>query len=348
MSPVTNSIFNATRNTLHKWLSLSTGIIILFFCLLNSFMLEQRILGGFQVVLAALNFYFFWVSYHNQSKAWHRHVFIITLCCTAILAFAFADLRAGSIYWLILLPAIFCLLGGAKAGLCYTILASFPAIFIIYYRSDTDSFIQYRSILNFVLAYFMIYGVCYLYELQQTQNNQLLAKMAFEDPLTGAKNRHALKLFFDHFNRETQNLYIDTEWATRLLVVDIDFFKTVNDECGHEVGDQVLIELSELLQFYADKDNVYRIGGEEFLIILKDASATQAYDFAENIRARVEHSVFRASQHQIKITVSIGIAKLQQGHSFRKFLKAADKNLYSAKHKGRNLVHHSDLADEIN
>lgn len=348
MSFAAESLFQATRNTLHKWLSLSTGIVILFFCLLNTFMLNQQNLGLIQSGLCLLNFYFFWTAYRERTKAWHRHLFIITLCATALFAFGYADLRAGSGYWLILLPAVFCLLGGAKAGLCYTLLASFPAIFIIYFRSDTDSFIQYRSILNYVLAYFMVYGVCYLYEIQQHKQHQMLKTMAFEDPLTGAKNRHALKLFFDHFNRETKTLYIDSEWATRLLIVDIDFFKTVNDKCGHEVGDQVLVELAELLQFYAGKDHVYRFGGEEFLIILKDTTSSQAYDFAENIRQRVEASVFRASQHQIKITVSIGIAKLQQGHSFRKFLKAADKNLYSAKHKGRNLVHHNDLVDELN
>ncbi|BFM50717.1 GGDEF domain-containing protein [Marinomonas sp. THO17] len=348
MSYAVESLFQETRNTLHKWLSLSTGIIVLFFCLLNTFMLDQQKLGLIQLGLSLLNFYFYWVAKGQRTQAWHRHLFIISLCVTALFAFAYADLRAGAAYWLILLPAVFCLLGGAKAGLCYTILASFPAIFIIYFRSDSDSYIPYRAILNYVLAYYMVYGVCYLYEIQQSKQHQKLKTMAFEDPLTGAKNRHALKLFFENFNRETKNLYNDLKWATRLLIVDIDFFKTINDKYGHEVGDQVLIELAELLQFYAGKDHVYRFGGEEFLIILKDTTSSQAYDFAENIRQRVEASVFRASHHQINITVSIGIAKLQQGHSFRKFLRAADKNLYSAKHKGRNLVHHNDLVDELN
>jgi diguanylate cyclase (GGDEF)-like protein len=171
--------------------------------------------------------------------------------------------------------------------------------------------------------------------------------MAFQDPLTGAKNRHALKLFFDTFNNVPVDPFQEKEQEeTRLLIIDIDHFKSVNDEFGHDVGDSVLIEMTELLHYCINNDHVYRIGGEEFLIILNNHTPSQAFDFAEMIRKEVENTVFRTRQQNINIniTVSIGIAQLSKGQSFREFLRDADKNLYSAKNEGRNLVHYGSMS----
>lgn len=345
MTTQTNLLLLETRDTLHKWLSLMTGVIMLFFCFLNVVILDQTTIGVTDAVFGLMSLYIFRAAQQGTVQKWQNYMLVLSITVAVIYTFYVADLRAGSIYWLLVLPPLYCLLAGSKLGLYYTIALSIPAIALLFIKSDTDNFIPYRSILNFVLAYFMSYGICYLYESQNAKSSVLLEKMAFQDPLTGAQNRHALKLFFNDFNKSPIDPFQEEEQEeTRLLVIDIDHFKNVNDEFGHDVGDTVLIEMAELLSYCADDNHVYRIGGEEFLIVLKQHTSTQAFDFAENIRKSVEKTVFRTHQANIQITVSIGIAQLQKGQSFREFLRNADKNLYSAKNKGRNLVHYGSMS----
>lgn len=345
MTTQTNLLLLETRDTLHKWLSLMTGVIMLFFCFLNVVILDQTTIGVTDAVFGLLSLYIFRAAQQGTVQKWQNYMLVLSITAAVIYTFYVADLRAGSIYWLLVLPPLYCLLAGSKLGLYYTIALSIPAIALLFIKSDTDNFIPYRSILNFALAYFMSYGICYLYESQNAKSSVLLEKMAFQDPLTGAQNRHALKLFFNDFNKSPIDPFLEEEQEeTRLLVIDIDHFKNVNDEFGHDVGDTVLIEMAELLSYCANDNHVYRIGGEEFLIVLKQHTSTQAFDFAENIRKSVEKTVFRTHQANIQITVSIGIAQLQKGQSFREFLRVADKNLYSAKNKGRNLVHYGSMS----
>ncbi|NVK72228.1 GGDEF domain-containing protein [Marinomonas sp. CT5] len=314
---------------------------MMFYCFVNLVVLNQISIGAADAVFGLFNLYFFKSAQKGKILKWHSHMLVLSLTLCVFFAFYSADLRAGSIYWLLVLPPLYCLLKGLKQGLFYTILFSIPAIFILFIKSDTEDFIPYRSVLNFILAYFLSYSVCFLYETQYAKSGVLLEKMAFQDPLTGAQNRHALKLFFDEFNKEPVDPFQEEEQEeTRLLIIDIDHFKSVNDEFGHDVGDSVLVEMAELLRDCTDNGHVYRIGGEEFLLVLKQHTSVQAFNFAEDIRKTVEKTVFRTHHKNIQITVSIGIAQLQQGQSFREFLRIADKNLYSAKHKGRNVVHY--------
>tara|TARA_R110001599_G_scaffold26935_14_gene95020 strand:+ start:1994 stop:3052 length:1059 start_codon:yes stop_codon:yes gene_type:complete len=347
MSIQADSLLLETRHTLHKWLSLSTGVIILFFSFLNVVILKQTTIGLTEAFFGLLNLYFFYSAHQGKIKKWHGYMLITSLTVTIFYVFYSADLRAGSVYWLIILPPLYCLLAGPKLGLVYTILLSLPAIALLFIKSDIESYIPHRSVLNFSLAYFLSYAVCYLYETQYTKSSQILHDMAFSDPLTGAKNRHALKFFFDDFNKKAmdpfQDRYNQEQSETRLLMIDIDHFKSVNDEFGHDVGDSVLVEMAELLQSCTENHHVYRIGGEEFLII-QNSTSTQAYEFAESIRKRIEKNIFRSHQNNIEITVSIGIAELKKGQTFGEFLRVVDKNLYSAKNEGRNLVHYSSIS----
>lgn len=345
MTTQTHFLLLETRDSLHKWLSLVTGVILIFFCFLNIVILDQTTIGVTDAIFGLLNLYIFRAALQGKVHNWHGYMLIFSMTSAVIYTFYFADLRAGSIYWFLVLPPLYCLLAGPKRGLYYTITLSIPVLAILFIKSDTDNFILHRSVLNFVLAYFLSYSICYLYETQYAKSSLLLERMAFQDPLTGAQNRHALKLFFDNFNNVPLDPFqVKEQEETRLLIIDIDHFKSVNDEFGHDVGDSVLVEITKLLHFFMDKDHVYRIGGEEFLITLKNHSQAQAFDFAEMIRKEVESAVFKTHQQSIKITVSIGIAQLQKGQSFREFLRNADKNLYSAKNKGRNLVHYGSMS----
>ncbi|MBA1419975.1 MAG: GGDEF domain-containing protein [Epsilonproteobacteria bacterium] len=122
------------------------------------------------------------------------------------------------------------------------------------------------------------------------------------------------------------------------MLIDIDYFKKINDLYGHKCGDRVLIELSQILeQNVRDTTIVSRWGGEEFLIIIEDADADTLKQLAERLRGVVEETIM-IEEKQIHITVTIGGAVAHQNESMEDVLIRADKALYYGKENGRNQV----------
>ena len=128
-----------------------------------------------------------------------------------------------------------------------------------------------------------------------------------------------------------------------VLMLDIDFFKRVNDQYGHDAGDRVLQNIAGLLLNQVRvSDFVFRYGGEEFLIVLAEVDATQAEVVAEKIRSRVEAAEIPLSDARtIKVTLSIGIATFGGHPDYQHMVDRADKALYTAKHAGRNRWAHA-------
>ena len=123
-----------------------------------------------------------------------------------------------------------------------------------------------------------------------------------------------------------------------VLMLDIDFFKLVNDQHGHDAGDRVLQSVAGLmLNQVRVSDFVFRYGGEEFLIVLAEVDIRQAEAVAEKIRARVETTLIPlAEERTLQITLSIGIAAFNGHPDYQRTVDRADKALYAAKHAGRN------------
>ena len=169
-----------------------------------------------------------------------------------------------------------------------------------------------------------------------------LYKLAMHDPLTGLYNRRA-------FHEQAQlRLTEHTGQPVALLVLDLDFFKQVNDRHGHQAGDDVLVHLARLLRTQlAPFDALYgRSGGEEFVIMLTGSAANLAPLIAENIRAALAAHAIRTSDAQsIQQTTSIGVVSGTAGqHSLRQLIMDADMALYQAKQQGRNCVRSSMYA----
>ncbi|RTE66216.1 GGDEF domain-containing protein [Amphritea opalescens] len=123
-------------------------------------------------------------------------------------------------------------------------------------------------------------------------------------------------------------------------MIDIDHFKEINDNYGHQSGDYVLKKLSEKITNRIRKSDIFaRIGGEEFTILLNNTPMDSAKVIAEKLRKLIEGTVFVLNNTPIKITISIGIAELnEENRSIEDLYKKADKQLYAAKHGGRNRV----------
>lgn len=147
------------------------------------------------------------------------------------------------------------------------------------------------------------------------------------DPLTGASNRRAFQLKLE------QLAILDTPFS--VLAVDIDYFKKVNDNYGHKAGDDILKEMVQIMKSACrDGDMVARTGGEEFILVLKDCSITDAFSQAEHLRVMVAEKIFDEVGH---ITVSIGVSSwTMESSTIEKTLSSADEALYKAKREGRN------------
>ncbi len=175
------------------------------------------------------------------------------------------------------------------------------------------------------------------------QANDKLQYSASHDPLTGLNNRLNLE-------RELETLishYRENRIPFAVLMLDIDWFKKVNDNYGHDMGDFVLKELALLIgRAIRSEDSAYRAGGEEFVIILNRISQSQAMEKAEALRQSVAEHLFAFGGHELNITISGGLyhPKWLEAMDFHDVLKLSDKALYEAKHLGRNRTVAAELS----
>jgi diguanylate cyclase (GGDEF)-like protein len=161
--------------------------------------------------------------------------------------------------------------------------------------------------------------------------------MASYDFLTGAANRRLfLRLVEDELARAVRQ-----STPTSLLLLDLDHFKTVNDQHGHHIGDLVLkAAVERVREIVRTPDLIGRFGGEEFLVLLPDSSAEQAVLVAERIRKAVRRTpIDIEGDESLAITVSIGAAEFGiDGADINAVLRMADQRLYRAKAQGRDQV----------
>jgi diguanylate cyclase (GGDEF)-like protein len=173
--------------------------------------------------------------------------------------------------------------------------------------------------------------------LRNADAHQDLQDMALRDPLTGVFNRRALD---EPLMRELK-AGLRYGAPACLMILDLDYFKTVNDRLGHTAGDLVLRELASLMtDTVRDVDTVGRYGGEEFAIILPHTSIEQAQPLAERLRNLIETHAFDVEDGTVRLTTSIGIAEVCNPAiaSVEDWVNAADTALYEAKAQGRNRV----------
>ncbi|MGB3383863.1 MAG: GGDEF domain-containing protein [Marinomonas sp.] len=318
------------RLSLQKTLSLLLGILMVLYSPINIFYLNTPIIGFIEIGISLYSFYCFWAATSGRVKT--VQYYTLAGLTTFLIYFAayHADIRGFSILWGLTLPIIYYIMFGSKQGFYFTLVALFPSLYVIFYHLPSDFFISYRAMTNYSLAHFFIWSLCHLYEKQHYQDKNQLHKMALNDALTGVKNRHALEKCFDKLEQHSAQ--------ANVLLVDIDFFKRVNDQFGHGIGDYVLVEVAECLQNHVDSNAVYRLGGEEFVIVLDKQSHQEAQHKAEEIRHAIEHYIFHNHDLRLRLTVSIGVACSSPGGRMNDALRLADIKLYQAKNAGRNAV----------
>lgn len=206
---------------------------------------------------------------------------------------------------------------------------------ILYYDSeivrymDITSSIIVATIVNFSL--FIVYAKKYEQEKQMLQEySERLKQLTMTDSMTGLYNH---KTIFNILTEEITNA-LETAQMLCIAMIDVDNFKNVNDTLGHQQGDFVLCEISNLLRENLQKKNIIgRYGGEEILMILPDTDVDRGYHIIDRIRQIIEQYDFRGC----KITVSGGLVQLQNEDT-QQLVSKADGLMYEAKKRGKNRI----------
>ncbi|AZQ86016.1 diguanylate cyclase [Colwellia sp. Arc7-635] len=275
------------------------------------------------LIILALGIFFVFV-YKTRKIATAKMILAIFLVIAIVLA---VSIRGQShLYWLY--PAIIAFyytLPERIAGVICLIAITLIALHI----SSTLSHINFFTIvMSLLLTTIFSYTIFSNYR----KTNEKLALLATIDPLTLSGNRRALNIKLSEILADQQRQASDVS----LLLLDLDLFKRVNDQHGHAVGDQVLVEVTQVLRSNTRAlDALFRYGGEEFVIVPLKVDLAAALIVAEKLRLLVAQHKY---VNDLKITISIGVAQYRVGETAEAWIARADAALYKAKDAGRNKV----------
>jgi diguanylate cyclase (GGDEF)-like protein len=264
-----------------------------------------------------------WFVVIGNEQAVALVVFIcMSLFMLCMLLIGINKARHGSASERIFLAAAFC--GMSGAGYSTLVLSK-----VLLFSSSTYVILELLAFLEVSLLAFAL--GC---QAQQQQQACIRAeRMACRDPLTDLYNRRA----FLEMARPIWSTAQRNQRPMTMIMIDIDHFKQVNDQFGHEVGDNALMQTADLLaQVCRSGDLLSRWGGEEFLLLLPETDLEQACVFAERIRISLEALCLPIESDSIFLTASLGIAECGQKKCLEEMIKEADVQLYKAKRNGRN------------
>jgi diguanylate cyclase (GGDEF)-like protein len=265
------------------------------------------------------------------------------------LSYNLGGIGAPTASWLITAPLVAMFLGGVASALSWLALSCVAAI-AIYLLPASGHPLPHHPVSDMALLYLachlglfvVVLVFALLFELTKTQGfvklEQALGtinELAIRDELTGVHNRrYLLSLIEKEKERSDRN-----GRAFCLCLLDIDFFKRINDTWGHSAGDTVLRAFAGTVQGQVrGSDSFGRYGGEEFLLMLPETPAADALVLAERVRAAIEKMRCVEGGSEIALTVSIGVAEYRMGEAIGLAVARADEALYLAKSSGRNRV----------
>ncbi len=249
---------------------------------------------------------------------------------------------------------------GRVRGRWYVMLA-FMLLFLLGYLGYALAFWnRHERPIDLLVPVIFLLGACFvalnavlsLQTVEALLRLSLLEKENIADPLTGVYNRR----YLDRRLNEEVSRARRHGLPLTVLMLDIDHFKRINDDHGHQAGDQVLAQFADLTKRQLrEPDLVARYGGEEFLVIAQQTTRHDALNLAERLRARIESNTFtvtnmaaQGERLEIRVTCSIGVAGLSDEIVRADMLvHCADKNMYHAKHAGRNRVNADEPAGAL-
>ncbi|KZN54220.1 GGDEF domain-containing protein [Pseudoalteromonas luteoviolacea] len=266
----------------------------------------------------------------------HEHI-IATLAISCI-ALSLFTLGAGTIFWVFPVSIIISFAFPLATSIlfnCALLLTATTYVFLNYDMADA---------LRFFFAYLLTACSVHLLLKHIDALHTLLKEESSKDALTGALNRRQLNLFLKDALANKVHYHYDST----LIMIDVDHFKQINDVYGHAKGDEVLVNLvSDIREQIRETDLLFRVGGEEFVVLLPNTDLKTAQKVAQKLRANIKSLALLDNK---TITVSLGLCASADDLTQTKWMNCADKALYAAKQRGRDRVcqynlHHNRIED---
>ncbi|MDF3126739.1 GGDEF domain-containing protein [Rheinheimera sp. 1928-s] len=316
-------------------LSMITLVGVIASCTLLPYALYRLATGSYLVgivdmLMIAVSTVSVWMAWRTGDTEKPGFLMAAVFCFGAVLVCM--KLGQDVLFWIYpLMVFIFFLVAPIKALLLLLLMVS--AIVSLHFAEQSSIFNNGFQLLAFITTTLITSIFAYIFAYRTHLQRQELRHLATTDPLTGAATRHSLT---DELTAAIEQ-YQQKNSVSGLMLLDLDHFKRINDNFGHQSGDQILSQLVPLLkQMIRQQDSVFRYGGEEFVLLIKEIQLADLHRLAEKIRHAVWHQL--ALPDGSALTTSIGIATVQQATDWESWLQQADVALYQAKHQGRNQV----------
>lgn len=239
--------------------------------------------------------------------------------------------------WIQTVPIICYLLLGLRGGFWMSLVFIGLGVSAFSLRyAEQELLLSLMMLANVAISSMAIMLFSHVYERSRLMNEARLIELASTDNLTGLANRMKLA---EVLERERSHALRDNK-PLSLIVLDVDYFKRINDHYGHDAGDRALCHMAAVLSGrLRDTDLLCRLGGEEFAVLLPGAALDQAADLANDLRRYLRNHPLHIGEHQQEMTFSAGVATLgEDGQTLDALMQTADRRMYEAKAAGRDQV----------
>ncbi len=306
------------------WLSVTAATLILPFAFYH--LTHQHVGIGIGAAITSLSLYLVvWGCHRKTYKTIYTFIWL-TPFTTLFVAYLTNLVGITGTYWCYSTLILYYFMMSERQAWASNILFALVNVPLVWHLFDTHEAIRFTVTFTLVSAYSAIF--LHIVARQYSE----LQEMAITDKLTGLYNRTLLKDSLEQALHQANR----TNTPFTLIIMDVDHFKNINDELGHDVGDHVLEQLGAFLKdFLRHSDKLFRIGGEEFLVLLYNTDEADSIDIAEKIRKGIESLSLLPDR---TVTVSIGVSGLSSVKDWKQWMKTCDLNLYEAKNNGRNRV----------
>jgi diguanylate cyclase (GGDEF)-like protein len=306
------------------WLSVTAATLILPFGMYH--LSHQHVGVGVGAVITSLSLYLVaWLCHRKTYKTIYTFIWL-TPFTTLFVAYLTNFVGITGTYWCYSTLILYYFMMSERQAWASNIIFALVNVPVVWNLFETHEATRFSVTFTLVSAYSAIFLHIVARQYSELQN------MAITDKLTHLYNRTLLKDSLEQAIHQANRA--NTPFT--IIIMDVDHFKRINDELGHEIGDNVLAQLGVFLKdFLRDSDKIFRIGGEEFLVLLYNTDETNGADIAEKIRKGIESLSLIPER---SVTVSIGVAGLSLDRDWKQWMKTCDMNLYEAKNRGRNRV----------
>ncbi|WP_331461448.1 GGDEF domain-containing protein [Pseudoalteromonas sp. SWN166] len=329
---------NSERKLIVRFFS-STGFIATFSMASLAFINNSYLLA-FTLVVSS----FVYLSAFNIGRGVEKSATVILYNLYALMFYLVltGGAQGTGPIWIFIVSPVTYSIRGLKRG-TFDIVLFLSAIVLGFYCADTFNIYDYNPEqfpIRIILAFIIVASLSGYYEFSRekyssklialSKKNEFLATI---DPLTNLPNRRYAMNKLVTFKTELTKNHIPFV----ILLADVDNFKKINDQFGHDFGDEALIHLAKTFERSIPKDAIAsRWGGEEFLIAIPNAAIEDAEEIAEKIHHSLKSSAVKQLSHSVKLTISIGAISAGVERSIDLDIKLADELLYKAKEQGKN------------